>query len=149
MWWGLVYDIHNFCTIYLERRRNTLRDDQAALTGTLRIVVDHKITRNPNTIRILCSTDRVFRHSPVTGQRRMDDSVAEGNVSTGNGQGPEKSRILGAEIVDSHRYGFVWAMLMWRSSNNNRDEKRGISSIYGEQKQWKAAGPPFCIFFPC
>jgi hypothetical protein len=74
----------------------------------------------------------------------MNDAVAEGNVSIGNGQGPKKSRILGAKIVDSHRGGFVRAMFMWRKNYNNGDEK----GEYTENKNNGRPLPPFCNFFP-
>jgi len=74
---------------YLQRRRNTLSDDQPALGSALRIVLHNQIARDPATIGILWRTDRVQWYSAVTGQRGMNNTVAEGDGTVGNGQRSE------------------------------------------------------------
>jgi hypothetical protein len=92
---------------YLERRRDTLRDDQASLSSALLIVRHNQISGNPDTIGILRSTDRVQWYSAVTGEGGMDDTVAESEGAIGDGQGSEKTGFFAADVVDSHDYGFV------------------------------------------
>lgn len=36
----------------------------------------------------------------------MNDTMGEGDLAIGDGQGPEKSGLLAVEVVDSHDKGF-------------------------------------------
>lgn len=71
------------------------------------VVVDQQIPGDPDTIGILGSAVRVQRHSTVTGERGMNDTVAKSKGTIGDGQGAEERGVFTADVVDSHGYGFV------------------------------------------
>lgn len=112
---------------YLQRWRNTFRNDQTSLGSTLSIILYNKISRDPNTIGVLRSTDWVHWHSAIAGQWRMNYAMTKSYRAIGDGKRLEKSGAFPMMILDCHCEGLCKGMKtskfrIWEDAWLNSDE---------------------------
>lgn len=76
--------------IYLERRGQTLADEETTLGGPLGIVLDHHIIGGPDAVRVLWRRVGVDGSTTVPGERGEDDTVLELDLAIGDLEGLEE-----------------------------------------------------------
>lgn len=99
---------------YLERWGDPFRDYQTTFCSALGIILHNCIAGYPNTIGVVRGVGGIQWLSAVAGQRRMDDTMFEGDVSIGDRQWFEKIRVFAAQVVDGHVCSFLfYVALLW------------------------------------